>query len=782
VGQGREKQGKLVDAFLMYRQFGELPINKEQGVPALDDPTQKIPTGVWLRGRISAMMTRATSQQREPLEAKIAEEWKVVEAKKDLDAIRTFVSMFDVPFKVGREARLHLAESIMARNDKNAYLEAELNLEQLRVEPYLSAADIGGRALAALARLEEKKSSADSMKLAAAYYRALGQKFPTVKVRDGKTGADLLNELAVKKIFLPYMEDHYSLWNKVKIEARVLDRGDPIFKGYIFDPAGDMTPLTRNHRLVLEPNQIWNNPQIDLLDLSTNTVRWKTNLGPDPTNLNRLFAQMLGNLQNPPQYIAQFWNLVPNPNSHYRLFQVKGHLAVLQICARVYGLDLDNGRVLWSHNLLDRIPSNNIMNNTLYTDSEGNLDIIYHNQFRNEWTTMRLGKLGPVQASYVAVVGHKGLEVLDPLRGTILWSKKDVPTRTHVFGDDQHIFVVSGDRSGNTGAGRVFRAGNGEPVDVPDFGFLYHKDNRIRIIGHNILAAQAGKAGLTFRLYNILTGKDVWSKSFAAGGVRLVTEDPDLTGVIEPSGKMTVLNALTGQQILQTHVLQGRIKAQDMKNLHEPLLLQDSQRYYLALNQALDHNVVAGGVVRSNFNNNLRCAVVNGWFLAFEKADGKAMVDKTQRTWKKGDLAWHIYKPMANQMIVLEQFKSLPILLFTARYNQSNNFVGFQARTHTQSIDKETGRMIYDPGTQTSNGQPSYHRFTIDRKAGTINLIGFGSTLQHYIDDGRKTAMIPAPQGTQTTVPVVGPPAFQPVLPPEGGGFRPPIKKLPLNK
>ena len=39
--------------------------------------------------------------------------------------------MFDVPVGVGREARLYLAETIIERNDRKAFLEAELNLQQL---------------------------------------------------------------------------------------------------------------------------------------------------------------------------------------------------------------------------------------------------------------------------------------------------------------------------------------------------------------------------------------------------------------------------------------------------------------------------------------------------------------------------------------------------------------------------------------------------------------------------------------------------------------------------
>src|SRR5439155_13775191 len=135
VGQGRELQGKLPDAYSSYKQFADLPIN-QQGIANVEDPTHKIPTSIWLKGRIAAMMAKATPEQREPLEAKIADEWKQVKAKSELGEIRKFVGMFDVPFGVGREARLELAQAIMKQNQAPAYLEAELNLQQLRVGEY----------------------------------------------------------------------------------------------------------------------------------------------------------------------------------------------------------------------------------------------------------------------------------------------------------------------------------------------------------------------------------------------------------------------------------------------------------------------------------------------------------------------------------------------------------------------------------------------------------------------------------------------------------------------
>ncbi len=253
----------------------------------MDDPGHKVPTNVWLRGRISAMLAKATPDQRAPLEAKIAEEWRAVEAKKDIDAIRGFVGMFDVPFAVGREARLRLAETIMDNNDRANFLSAELTLYQLRGDSYKNDVKWGGRALADLARLEEKKGSVESMKLAAAYYRELNREFAKDAVRIEKdktrTGAELFNELATDPRFRPYLEEPPSPWSRqVKIGFRELAGGvSTANQGYMFAPEGDLTPLMQRSRLVLDPANAAN-PQLRLLDLVDNSVRWSQTLGSVP--------------------------------------------------------------------------------------------------------------------------------------------------------------------------------------------------------------------------------------------------------------------------------------------------------------------------------------------------------------------------------------------------------------------------------------------------------------------------------------------------------------------
>src|SRR5262249_3581573 len=152
---------------------------------------------VWVRGRIAAMMANAEKSKRKPLEAKIAKQWQAIRSKNDLEAVRRFVSTFDVPFKVGREARLRLADLLMEKNDKTAFTEVEMVLLQLTGANIQDEdPETVARAYDALARLEIRKGTTESMREAAAFFRKLGREFAKVEIRDGKTGADLFSDLA----------------------------------------------------------------------------------------------------------------------------------------------------------------------------------------------------------------------------------------------------------------------------------------------------------------------------------------------------------------------------------------------------------------------------------------------------------------------------------------------------------------------------------------------------------------------------------------------------------
>ena len=62
------------------------------------------------------------------------------------------------------------------------------------------------KAAQALERLGQMFIKRGMPREAVYYYKQLGRDFPKVKVRDDKTGADLLEEIATDKRFLPYFE------------------------------------------------------------------------------------------------------------------------------------------------------------------------------------------------------------------------------------------------------------------------------------------------------------------------------------------------------------------------------------------------------------------------------------------------------------------------------------------------------------------------------------------------------------------------------------------------
>src|SRR4029077_5711622 len=132
---------------------------------------------------------------------------------------------------------------------------------------------------------------------------------------------------------------------------------------------------------------------------------------------------------------------------------------------------------------------------------------------------------------------------LDPLKGTTLWTKTGLATNTEIFGDDQRIYYVETADGAAVGAGRCLRASDGAQVEIPDFGFFYRNQQRI-FFGRQILTAEPNGKSVTMRLYDVLTGKDLWKRSFGNDPAVLKTEDQKQCGMIErDTGKLVLLDA-----------------------------------------------------------------------------------------------------------------------------------------------------------------------------------------------------------------------------------------------
>jgi tetratricopeptide (TPR) repeat protein len=94
LAKGREKQGRLAEAFDHYREFAGLGDNK-QLVTIYDEPIGQTRPDVWARGRIEAMLRAATDPAaRKPLDERVAAAWAEVKGTDDTDKLREFVRVF----------------------------------------------------------------------------------------------------------------------------------------------------------------------------------------------------------------------------------------------------------------------------------------------------------------------------------------------------------------------------------------------------------------------------------------------------------------------------------------------------------------------------------------------------------------------------------------------------------------------------------------------------------------------------------------------------------------
>jgi outer membrane protein assembly factor BamB len=408
------------------------------------------------------------------------------------------------------------------------------------------------------------------------------------------------------------------------------------------------------------------------------------------------------------QYLSNWSQNHMFPRARFRFYQVKGHLAVVQIGPMVFGLDLVNGKELWNKNLMDNTPLVNMNYNINPNQWDGTLEMVSYDRFTGQPYTRKIGQLGNLEASYVSIQTQNGLLVLDPIKGTVLWTKTDIPPRTQIFGDSQYIFLIEVRDGKAVGGAKCLRASDGVLVkDVPDFGNIY--DNRLRILGRRLLVAEVKEGKKILRLYDVLTGKDVWKRTFNSKSLPISCESSDFTGMVEPDGKVTVVNIKTNKEVLQT-----RLDVDHLKDVNAPLLLDDDDHFYLALNKPLGQGV-AGGYLYSNFANGTRTTMVNGMFYAFHRSSGK----------------FHWNADVPHQMVVMEQFQNMPIIIFTSRYYQNQgNWIWMVA---TKTVEKRSGRLLYDPDPKNFNNGFQYFALNLDVKKGTVDLVGSFDAVQHYV-------------------------------------------------
>jgi outer membrane protein assembly factor BamB len=703
AARGREAQGKLLEALKGYLELATQETDKL--VPSFEEPAVKVRLDVWARGRVQELLRKANPEQRKQLEEEIERRRNKAEGGRSSAELRAFLALFGPESAAGREARLALAERLIADRDPGALLEAEKVLNALRTPR--EAPETAARAVETLARLYVRRGLLED---AAYCYRLLGRDYAKVKVRDGKTGSDFYDTAATDKRLMPYLDDPRPTWGG-KLKVEVAPGQAMPHQVYHFARIGEPLPFFQRFTLGLN----FYNHHLQLVDTYNDPAQPVWDKALTRTFFQAVVQQSQGQSQG---HAARF------------LFRNQGHLVMLPVGRLVYGIDPVQHKLLWERSLAGSNsgnPNEAGWNQLVVDSKDGSLMVLYP----DGWA-QRLGQAGPLEGAIVCLQTRDGLEALDPLTGKTLWQRADINAHSSLFADDEYVFVVEFDTNNNPNGSRVLRATDGVTVKgVPPFAELYQK--RVGRAGRRLLVSDTAAAGaVTLRLYDVLAGKDLWTKQFPPRSIVLHSEDPHLGGIVEPDGKVHVFDLLTQKDVLSTdkgHDLinpKTGMEPAHLANVEGITLLSDGRQIYLACNGQPDANVARFGGIQPNVVPGLgmRSVPVNGGLYAYDRA--------------AGTFQWRMKVP--NQMIVLDHFRELPMVLFTSRYMTMRNPGGrgnFTQVASVMSLDKRTGKGLYE-NKELHNTQ--FHSLRTDARAGRIDFSSPNLTIRFQAAD------VPAPK------------------------------------
>jgi len=678
TARGREKQGRLTEAFDAYRAFASLGDNR-QLVSIPDEPNVLFRPDVWARSRIEAMMRNAKdSPGRKALDERILADWQAIRSSGDLVKTREFVRVFGVYFQAGREARFHLSELLLKTSNENDQREAQTLLMQLWAMAQEPAVE--GRAIEMLARLMIRRGM---MEDAVGLYAQLAARYADVIIRDGKTGAEIYGELITDKRLLPYLEPAGTTPPaKYKVEATTQPVTNVGARTFQIRPEGELFPYYRRFQFIMESaangDGTW---ALRVIDPAGGDDRCKF------TGLNAV-----PNVS---------YNSVQQSASSMRLAQASGHLLLVNLGHMTYCFDLAEKRELWRQSLLSR----NGLSGNFQINAEADGEIVI--RFDDNWQ-MRLGRSSVLVQSYAAMLTRDGLRVVDPTTGSDLWSHNNLAAKTPIqlFGDDQHLFIVEGQST------RVLRAADGLPVEgVKDFGSKFAGSVKPIILGRMLLTNALEEGERTFRLYDPLNAVELWSKKVSGKSVVLRTNDRSQAGFLKGDGSFEVFEGLTGKTIASGTVDADRlmpdvVAADGRITATLPLAVIDSERVYLVLNKpTTNQNIFYGG---QSMMNSLK---VNGAIYAFDRA---------------GKRLWYNPVILANHQLILDRFEELPVLIAG---NMTRDEPNSQWQYRIAVLDKRTGRLMHNYAYNMNGGEfstvifePRSRRFEFQRAQDGLRL------------------------------------------------------------
>jgi len=603
-----------------------------------------VDSDVWLAGKLADLWERMPAEARARFEARLEKSAQAASSAGVAERERVH-RVFGFHASSGA-VRRQLVEDYAAAGQ---LVRAENLLLQIarRGEPEAAVS-----ALERLGRLLREAELPEDAELA---YRDLAQRFPDARVSGDRTGRQLYDELQKSNAFAPAAEPRPNTWGDVDLRLERTGSGYLTQHVQELETGGERIPFFRNHRLQVDERR----QRLEILGARDESQHWLLPL-----------RSALRPLQGD-QVVAS----------------TAGHLLLVMYGDVLHCLSPVDRKVLWTR-VLDarntgsgyyrvpqrqnpqplRIGSSLLSRNSLLHLGNGN------------------GMLAAANSGCICLYGRREISVLDPLTGDVRWTLENVLPDAVVFATEEMVFVLPPSRV----SAAAYRASDGRPIESGDFVSLLSK--MVAIVDGGLVITESERAGgilglaagrTVVRLYDPVTRKNVWNKSFP-GGTNFSLLDGDRLVCLEASGIPSVVDLVTGEQ----RTFAAGVSVDELKARADFYALADRDQLYFVANSRR-----RGGDYF--YPEGFTSLPANGSVYAFDFATGQLL-------WKQS---------VASQNLVCQFVHHTPALLFASRtmVRNPNRRGSRHWSLSLVALDKRTGRKLID--TQL----PSYSGFrTLD--------------------------------------------------------------------
>ncbi len=509
---------------------------------------------------------------------------------------------------------------------------AELELLKLT-----SGADrlVSARAILRLARLMEQFNlPAD----AGYYYRSLESEFGDVVVADGVTGAELVKRLRTESKVADAKRVRVSAWDErpLQLIQGPIQYMPPSHESVLRSPLPYFDPLT------VEFHQQEQRLAFGYID--NGTYAWLAPLRSSPRNQGEAYISS--------EFLGHQVVLVNRDVLHV-LSPVEKRM--------MWAKALDGageGGPFWRH--ASRPP--------LIAMTDATQDRDQSPVLLQAGVT---GRLAAVQPGYVCVYGRRSISVVDPRTGEWLWRKDGIPQFAQVLGNRDMICVIPQDRSKS----EAFRVSDGKQLKIEKLGTML--GNALQMSGDSLLLLEGSGAKVGFlnlgggrsrlRLHQPLAQTDRWKADLPSGALVTAIDQHQLL-VVPPDGKVERIEIATGKRIAMAPIPVADTKLRRT----DTFALADDDNIYLISN-------VMETAGFHHYGESLPSIRANGVIHAWKRSDGS--------------LAWR--QEVKHQNLVVDRFRSMPILLFVARSWKQKGNISYGTLS-IQAIHKQTGKVLHD--------------------------------------------------------------------------------------